>query len=230
MKMLFLLAGLLVQGIAVSQTVEEQQVGLSYSYAELRFVDVDPGGGDGIRLNGSFDLDNNWIIVGGLTALAVLWAVFLGEGSGFYEAMARPTDEPHRKLLVLVPLCSTAVGGLAANLLFPGFAPVGYFVAGWGDALGEPVGTAIGRHRYRVPSLGGVLCWRSLEGSAAVLVGGSLAALVALLLAGFDPPAATRVALACGFVGAVVEAISTHGTDNLTTQLAGAGVAYWLLG
>ena len=69
MKMVFLLAGLLVQGMAVSQTVEEQRVGLSYSYAELRFVDVDPGGGDGIRLNGSFDLDNNWIIVGGLTAL-----------------------------------------------------------------------------------------------------------------------------------------------------------------
>ncbi len=69
MKMLFLLAGLLVQGIASAQTVKEQQVGLSYSYAELRFVDVDVRGGDGIRFNGSFELENNWIIVGGLTAL-----------------------------------------------------------------------------------------------------------------------------------------------------------------
>ena len=69
MKMVFLLAGLLVQGIAVGQTVEEQQVDLSYSYAELRFVDVDRRGGDGIRFNGSFELENNWIIVGGLTAL-----------------------------------------------------------------------------------------------------------------------------------------------------------------
>ncbi len=69
MKMLFLLAGLLVQGIAVAQTVVEQKVDLGYSYAELRFVDVDNRGGDGIRLNVSFDLENNWIIVGGLTAL-----------------------------------------------------------------------------------------------------------------------------------------------------------------
>jgi len=69
MKMQFLLVGLLVQSIAIAQTVEEQQVDLSYSYAELRFVDVDTSGGDGIRFNGSFDLDNNWLIVGGVTAL-----------------------------------------------------------------------------------------------------------------------------------------------------------------
>ena len=69
MKRIFLLAGLLVQGIAVAQTVEAQQVDLGYSYAELRFVDVDNRGGDGIRLGVSFDLENNWIIVGGLTAL-----------------------------------------------------------------------------------------------------------------------------------------------------------------
>lgn len=69
MKILFLLAGLFVQGFAIAQTVEKQKVNLSYSYAELRFVDVDRRGGDGIRLNGSFDLENNWLIVGGLTSL-----------------------------------------------------------------------------------------------------------------------------------------------------------------
>lgn len=42
---------------------------VSYSYAELRYVDVDENGGDGLRLNGSFDLGNNWIIVGGITSL-----------------------------------------------------------------------------------------------------------------------------------------------------------------
>ena len=67
MRMLTLLAGLLLQGIAIAQTT--QQVDLSYSYAELRFVDVDTRGGDGVRLNGSFDLENNWLIVGGLTSL-----------------------------------------------------------------------------------------------------------------------------------------------------------------
>lgn len=69
MKMLFLLAGLLVQGIAIAQTVEEEPIELSYSYAELRFIDVDFRGGDGIRFNGSYELNSNWLIVGGLTAL-----------------------------------------------------------------------------------------------------------------------------------------------------------------
>jgi hypothetical protein len=69
MKMLFLLAGLLMQGVAIAQTAEEQQVALSYTYAELRFVDVDDRGGDGIRFNGSFELGKNWMIVGGLTDL-----------------------------------------------------------------------------------------------------------------------------------------------------------------
>ena len=69
MKMLVLLAGLLVQSIAIAQTVQQQRVDLNYSYAELRFVDVDNNGGDGIRFNGSYDLRNNWLIVGGVTAL-----------------------------------------------------------------------------------------------------------------------------------------------------------------
>jgi len=69
MKMLFVLAGLLAHGIAIAQTVEEQEVDLSYTYAELRFVDVDNRGGDGIWFNLSYELLNNWIIIGGLTAL-----------------------------------------------------------------------------------------------------------------------------------------------------------------
>lgn len=42
---------------------------LSYTYAELRYVEVDENGGDGLRFNGSFDLGNNWLIVGGITSL-----------------------------------------------------------------------------------------------------------------------------------------------------------------
>ena len=49
----------------MAQTAQE----LDYNYAELRFVDVDLAGGDGFRLNGSYRLDNNWLIVGGITAL-----------------------------------------------------------------------------------------------------------------------------------------------------------------
>lgn len=69
MKLSFILAGLLVQGVAFAQSAAKPPVDLSYTYAELRFVDVDVSGGDGIRVNGSYELENNWIIVGGLTAL-----------------------------------------------------------------------------------------------------------------------------------------------------------------
>lgn len=69
MRKLLLLAVLFLQGTAIAQTVEKRQADLSYSYAELRFVDVDVRGGDGIRVNGSYALDDNWIIVGGITSL-----------------------------------------------------------------------------------------------------------------------------------------------------------------
>ena len=44
---------------------------LSYTYAELRVVDSEIGNadGDGLRLNGSLDLGNNWLLVGGYTTL-----------------------------------------------------------------------------------------------------------------------------------------------------------------
>lgn len=60
---------MLAQGAAYGQAQQSQRVDLSYTYAELRFVDVDLAGGDGFRLNGSYDLAGNWILVGGLTAL-----------------------------------------------------------------------------------------------------------------------------------------------------------------
>ncbi len=69
MKTLILLAGLLVQSVAIAQTAQQQRADLNYNYAELRFVDVDVSGGDGIRFNGSYDLQNNWLIVGGITSL-----------------------------------------------------------------------------------------------------------------------------------------------------------------
>ena len=168
-------------------------------------------------------------VFGSLVSLIVLYAVWRGEGYPFYEALARQTDAPHRTLFVLVPLVTTALGGLAANIFFPAHAYLGYLVGGWGDAIGEPVGTRYGRHRYSVPSLAGVRATRSLEGSAAVTLMGFLAATLALLAGGVAPSTAFTVGALCGMAGALVEAVSTHGLDNLTVQLTAAGVAaYWL--
>jgi phytol kinase len=166
------------------------------------------------------------LVFGGIVALVVLYAAVRGEGYPLYEALARPGDAPHRTLFVLVPLLTTALGGLLSSLLFGPHALVGYLVAGWGDALGEPVGTRWGRHRFRVPSLGGVRVTRSLEGSAAVLLGGTLAAFLGLIASGTPADMALRMALAAGVAGALVEAISTHGLDNLTVQLGAAGAAF----
>lgn len=170
------------------------------------------------------------VIFGSVTALLVLYAVARGDGFAFYEALARPTDAPHRTLFILVPLATTAAGGVLANLLFPAFAPVGYMVTGWGDAVGEPVGTRWGRHRYSVPSLAGVPATRSLEGSGAVFLVGTAAAAVTLAALGFPATTAAGVGLACGAAGTAIEAFSSHGLDNLTVQVGAALVAWLLLG
>lgn len=166
---------------------------------------------------------------GAVVAAVVLVAVARGDGYPFYEALARPSDAPERTLFILVPLFTTALGGVIANLLFPGWAHVGYLAVAWGDAVGEPVGTRWGRHRYRVPSLAGVPATRSLEGSAAVFVASSLAALIALAASPQAPGSMQLIALAVGATAAVVESFSTHGLDNLTVQVAAAAMAAFLV-
>ncbi len=170
------------------------------------------------------------VLFSSLVSCVVLYALWRGDGFPFYEALARPTDAPRRSLFIVIPLLTTAAGGVLANLLFGVFAPVGYLVGGWGDAVGEPVGTRWGRHRYSVPSLGGVPATRSLEGSTAVALASVGAALLALLALDVAPVLALGVAAACGLAAAAAEAVSHHGLDNLTVQLAGAGVAALLLG
>lgn len=165
------------------------------------------------------------VIFGSVTSLFVLHAVWRGDGFPFYEALARPTDAPRRTLFILIPLVTTALGGITANVLFPAWAFVGYLVCGWGDAVGEPVGTRWGRHRYSVPSMLGVPSTRSLEGSLAVFAAGTLATAAALALQQAAPADIARIALGAGLAGALVEAISTHGLDNFTVQVAASAAA-----
>jgi hypothetical protein len=69
MKKLLILSVILVPGAVFAQSANRPAgPDLSYSYAELRFVDAD-NGGDGLRLYGSYDLGNRWIILGGITDL-----------------------------------------------------------------------------------------------------------------------------------------------------------------
>ncbi|CAA9279985.1 MAG: hypothetical protein AVDCRST_MAG95-3234 [uncultured Adhaeribacter sp.] len=169
------------------------------------------------------------VLFGAIVSLFVLWAVVKGDGYPFYEVMARDSDRPYRTLFILIPLVTTALGGILANLFFLKFAFIGYLVGGWGDAVGEPVGSRWGKHRYTVPSLLGVKATRSLEGSAAVALVSTLVAFGALYLAGYSGPACLKTALVCGLGGAAIEAVSNHGLDNLTMQVTAAGLAYLML-
>jgi phytol kinase len=170
------------------------------------------------------------VVFGGTVAAVIVAAVMRGDGFPFYEAIARPSDAPRRSLFIIVPLLTTALGGVLANLLFPLWAYVGYAAVAWGDAIGEPVGTHWGRHRYTVPSIGGVGATRSIEGSVAVLLASAAASMIALLVSGMGAGTALGAAAVIGTTTAIVEAVSHHGLDNLTIQVAASGAAALLLG
>jgi phytol kinase len=164
---------------------------------------------------------------GAAVSAVIFSAVLRGAGNPWFEAIARESDAPRRTEFVLVPYLATLIGGLVGNALFGGDAVYGYLVAGFGDAVGEPVGTRFGRHRYRVPSARGVASWRSVEGSAAVFLVSLAAVAVAVALRGAAAMLVPMLFIA--LVATLVEAASPHGWDNLTMQLVPAAMAASLL-
>jgi phytol kinase len=132
----------------------------------------------------------------------------------------------------MVPYFATLVGGIAANILFGPAAIAGYLVAGWGDAVGEPVGVRFGRHTYRVPSRRSVPSFRSYEGSAAVFVTSLLALVLAVAVApslSFSWHSILTVPLVA-LAATLAEAVSPHGWDNATMQIVPAFLAYMVAG
>jgi len=168
------------------------------------------------------------VLFGIIVVLFVLFAVYKGDNFTFYEALARPKDAPKRSAFIVLPLATTALGGVLANVLFYPFAFIGYFVCGCGDAVGEPIGAKWGKHEYKVPSIFGVKGTRSIEGSLGVLIVGFIAAFLALLLSSYSFWTSLSVGFACGLGGMLIEAVSTHGFDNLTIQIFVSGIAYFL--
>jgi phytol kinase len=158
-------------------------------------------------------------------------ALLAGEGNLFYEAMAREKDAPRRSWFIIAPYLATGFGGLISTLCFGELAIIGFLVTGLGDAVGEPIGTRFGKHTYRAPCFGLDQATRSLEGSAAVFVVSSLAAAAALwLLPGVQIPTWLWCATpAIGLAACGVEAISPHGWDNFTMQVAPTGLVWALL-
>ena len=218
--------GLTVGFLAGAWVARLRQQGVRVAYTRKLFHIVIFSTAAGIHA--VWDLEGT-MAFGTVIATMVLIAVWRGEGFPFYEAMARERDHPRRSFFIVVPMVTTAVGGLAASLLTGPFATVGYLSAGWGDAVGEPAGARWGRREYRVPSLAGVPATRTVEGSIAVFLMATLGSGVALasLQLGWH---SVWGAVVCGAVAALVEAASNHGLDNLTVQLVPSLVALWLFG
>jgi phytol kinase len=160
--------------------------------------------------------------------LFVLYSVKAGDGNFFFESMAREKDLPRRDYFIVVPYLTTAAGGLISNLLFGGCAIMGYAICGAADAIAEPVGVRFGKHRYKVPSLKKVkVSERSLEGSFSVLVVSLVLSLLFFVYLYQVPFARAVIASAIlSVIIVLVEAVSFHGADNLTIQVAASGLAY----
>jgi phytol kinase len=170
------------------------------------------------------------VFILGWAITAVLTVVlFKGEKSAWYQTLARPSDAPSESRYIIYPYLATFGGGVLANLLFgPAAAIAGYLVTGFGDAIGEPVGTRWGKHRYKVPGYGSsIVSYRSFEGSSAVFIASVFAFLMATLLGGFDIHW-FRI-FSAALLAALVEGLSPHGWDNFSSQLAGGFLAlYWV--
>jgi phytol kinase len=169
-------------------------------------------------------------LLGSIVFILVVVAVMFGKRWWFFKALARETDAPHEKKFIILPLLATATGGIISNIFFPGTAYIGYFVGGWGDAIGEPVGSKWGKHKYTVPTLFGISATRSIEGSTAVMLLSTAIATVCLLqITTFAWPLCLLYGAICGLAAAVVESISSHGLDNLTIQVCAAGLLNYMI-
>lgn len=169
-------------------------------------------------------------VFGAAITLVVLEAVADSRKSRLFCALARPSDAPHEKFYILVPLLMTALGGMSSNLLFGQYALIGYITTGWGDAIAEPVGTRWGRHPYHVWTPTGIRAQRSYEGSAAVFVA-SLAGCLILMDCQFNLPMDRLLltAIITSLTATLVEAVTFHSMDNLTIQISTSGVSFWML-
>lgn len=168
-------------------------------------------------------------LFGAMTTIPIAYAALRGDGNLHYEGIAREKDAPRRTYYIVTPYIATLLGGLLTTILFGNASIVGFLVTGVGDAIGEPVGTRFGRHPYRVPSMRGVVCTRTLEGSASVFLVSMAAALVAVYLRGAPAhslPSLLGVVLLIGIASALCEAVSPHGWDNFTVQAVPTAIAF----
>ena len=168
------------------------------------------------------------LYLGGIAFLFLIYTCERGDGFILYEGLAREEDAPDRTYYLIVPFLATAAGGVVSIYFFGPFATVGFFVAGWGDAAGEPVGTRFGRHWATLPYFGKKNFRRSLEGSLGVLVVSFLACAFALTLSmDWSVYRTVLVSVPVAITAMSVEFFSPHGIDNFSVQVFSTMSCYW---
>lgn len=125
---------------------------------------------------------------------------------------------------VLFPLSFALLIALFWRIGRPEIAASGLMAMTWGDAMASVVGRAFGRRAYAV--------WgqrRTWLGSLAFVAWTALTVTLTLrFLARYTPPIALAHGCLAGLAGALVEALSPRGTDNLTVPLATGLLLYVL--
>ena len=171
-------------------------------------------------------------LLGCLAAIYIGYCLLSGDGNPLYEAMARESDHPRRSLHILIPFLATAAGGICSLSLFGEYALFGFAICGIADAIAEPIGIRLGRHRYRSLNLPGCKAsHRSFEGSLAVFAASFLVAVLiqCTTLNPLSPLSLTGSLLPAAVIATgatLVEGLSPHGTDNFTIQVAVSGLAF----
>lgn len=99
--------------------------------------------------------------------------------------------------------------------------PLVYFPIAFGDAMGEIVGAAFGRHQFRVWGIGERNI-KSVEGTVAVLL---FSIVPLLLVTGFRSDLLLLV-MTIGIVSTIVELASPRGTDNFFLPVANCLVLF----
>lgn len=160
--------------------------------------------------------DRNWALVAP-AAFVVLNAA--GAPGRAVPSLAREGRDP---ALWMFPLTVVVLYLLFWNDLHRTPVLAGLAALGFADPMAAAVGRGFGERRFVGWGHG-----RSLEGSAAYLiVAGMAAALIAVRAP--EPLPAIRLAVGCGVAGALIEAITPTGWDNLSAPVAVA-VAFRIL-
>ncbi|NJL87099.1 MAG: phosphatidate cytidylyltransferase [Leptolyngbyaceae cyanobacterium SM1_1_3] len=105
----------------------------------------------------------------------------------------------------------------------PQYAVIGVLIMTWGDGLAALVGQSFGAHPYQVAGM-----QKSLEGSLAMAVVGSLVCLLVLLSTQGALWQTWLVAVVVGLAATGLEAFSKLGIDNLTVPIGSAAIAFYL--